>query len=62
MFKVHDPVKLASNELAEARRELLKAQTGLEYVQAMVAYHTARIARLENFVAEAQQNSLKGPL
>lgn len=61
MFKnMIDPARLAAAELKEAQRELLKAQTGLEYAQAMVTYHTARIKRLEPLVAAQQQNTLKG--
>lgn len=34
------------NELDEAERELLEAQTGLEYAHSIVQYNKARIARL----------------
>lgn len=33
-------------ELDEAKRELLKAQTGLDFATSMVAYNSARVARL----------------
>lgn len=44
-FKPH-PSDLMRREYDEARRELLVAQSGLEYAQAMVKYHSDRIARL----------------
>lgn len=44
------PDALAVAELEEARRELLKAQSGREYAAAMVAYHSARIERLSAIV------------
>ncbi len=40
--------KLIEDELAEARRSLLRAQTAVEYATATVYYHEARIARLES--------------
>jgi hypothetical protein len=38
---------VAQRELKESRLRLLEAQSALEYAQAMVAYHTQRIQRLE---------------
>ena len=38
---------LAQNELDDARRQLLQAQSGLDYSRSMVECHTARITRLE---------------
>lgn len=37
---------MAAHELAEAQRDLLQAESGLEYARAMVAYNRDRIARL----------------
>jgi hypothetical protein len=52
------PVTVAERELAEAQRCLLLAQTGLEYAQAMVGYHDARVKRLRAYVArEKAQDS-----
>lgn len=38
---------LARRELEEAQRELLEAETGMDFARAMVAYHTDRIDRLK---------------
>lgn len=45
-----DAMHLAVLELADAKRELLRAQTGLDYAFAMCKYHEARIARLEAYI------------
>lgn len=37
---------MALMELEDAKRELLAAQSGLEYAKAMVAYNEERVARL----------------
>ncbi len=38
---------LAQQELEDANRQLLTAHSGREYAEAMVTYHSARVARLE---------------
>lgn len=43
---------LALAELEEAKRELLRAQTNLDYAKAVVAYHQARITRLTQATEE----------
>lgn len=45
-----DAMHLAVLELADAKRERLKAQTGRDYADAMVRYHEARIKRLEEYI------------
>lgn len=45
-----DAMHLAVLELADAKRELLKAQSGRDYAQAMCEYHTNRISRLEKII------------
>lgn len=45
-----DSVQLALQELEEAERSLLIAQSGQEYAASMVAYHSARIVRLEQYI------------
>ena len=42
-----DHIAVAAVELTEARLQLLKAQTALEYASAMVSYHQTTITRLE---------------
>lgn len=41
---------LAQREYEEARRELLKAQSAYEYAAALVAYHKARVERLDSYL------------
>lgn len=41
---------VAQRELSEAKRELLKAQTGLDYAKAMVRYNEDRVARLQQYL------------
>jgi hypothetical protein len=43
---------LAAQELDSARRSLLEAHSAREYADAMVRYHTTRIARLRATLAE----------
>ena len=45
------PMELASRELDEAKRQLLEAQTGLDYAKRIVDYHADRIKRLTAYVA-----------
>lgn len=54
IFKQPGPKTLAARELEEAQRELLRAQSAMEYATNMVAYHQARIARLSVIVGTAK--------
>ena len=51
LFQKPSPMSLALQELDEARRELLNAETTAEYFRAQVEYQKARIRRLESFTA-----------
>jgi hypothetical protein len=42
--------ELAVSELEEARRELLRSQTHMEYYGAQVDYLETRIARLDKYI------------
>ncbi|MGB4448700.1 MAG: hypothetical protein WBI92_11765 [Cloacibacterium sp.] len=44
---------VAQEELYEAEKALLAAQTKLEYAQANVDAHAARVARLKKFTANS---------
>ena len=44
-------LELAQRELAEAKVDILKAFTSLEYADAMVRYNQARIDRLTDYIA-----------
>lgn len=52
MFFKPNLVKTAADELYDAERKLLEAQTGLEYAKSQVDYQTARVARLREYLAE----------
>jgi hypothetical protein len=41
-------------ELAEAEHALLKAETGVEYAQALVIYNKNRVKRLSAYVKEQE--------
>ena len=58
-FSKPTPYQLAADELAEAQRKLLEAQTGLEYAKAMVEYNTNRVARLQKFVSDVPKSNNK---
>ena len=45
---------LAQQELNDAERELLRAQSTQEYCTAMVQYNEDRIARLRAFIKETE--------
>jgi len=43
-------LELAQRELDEAKVDILKAYTSLEYAQAMVQYNSQRIDRLTDYI------------
>ena len=45
---------MAIKELEEAKRELLRSQSALDYTKRMVEYHQDRIKRLSAYVAKDQ--------
>ena len=47
LFAAPSARELAQRELDEAERELLKAQTALDYAACVTDYHQARIVRLK---------------
>lgn len=47
IFRLPSPEILDRRELIEAKRELRKAQTAMEYAQSQVQFNVTRIARLE---------------
>lgn len=50
LFETPSALRLAQVELDSAKRELLKAQTAVEYARNIAVYNQERIARLEKFV------------
>ena len=52
VFAKPTPLELATEELVQAERAKLEAETGCEYADALVKYNTARIARLRKYINE----------
>lgn len=54
-FKLPTPAQKAARDLAQAELQLLDAHTSAEHANAMLAYHTKRVARLRALVAAHDQ-------
>ena len=50
MCKRVTPVEAVTHELMEAEHQLLKAETGVEYAQALVTYNKNRVKRLKAYL------------
>lgn len=50
IYTTPSPEALALQELEEAKRKLLDAQSGREYADSMCKYHEARIKRLNTYL------------
>ena len=50
VFTQPNALELATQELADAERELLSAQTAVDYAKAMVSYNEDRVRRLRTFI------------
>ena len=57
IFKVITPAQAISAELAEAEHALLRAETGVEYAQALVTYNKNRVKRLKAYQAPAEEKA-----
>lgn len=57
IFKRISPADAIANELAEAEMELLKAETGVEYAQALVSYNKNRVKRLKAYLVPPEEKS-----
>lgn len=55
LFETPSASRLAQVELDTAKRELLKAQTAVEYARNIAAYNQERITRLEQFVVNNKE-------
>lgn len=51
-FPKPSPRALAVQELEDAQRELLQAQSGKEYSMSIEAYNAARVARLTEYLKD----------
>ena len=54
LFQRITPLKAVTTELAEAEMNLLRAETGVEYAQSLVAYNKARVKRLSAYLKEQE--------
>jgi len=52
-FRVPSADELAVAELEDAKRQLLHAQTAMDYSRRMVDYHSDRVKRLNAYIAKA---------
>lgn len=52
-------LEIAAEELAEAERKKMEAQTGVEYSSAIVTYRTAQIKRLKAQINELSKEQKK---
>jgi len=50
MLKTVTPAQAVAHELQHAEHELLRAETGVEYAQALVAYNKNRVKRLKAYL------------
>ena len=57
IFKVITPAQAIAAELAEAEHQLLKAETGVEYAQALVTYNKNRVKRLKAYQTPAEEKT-----
>lgn len=55
MMRAVTPAQAVAGELVEAEMALLRAETGVEYAQALVTYNKNRIKRLKAHVANAEE-------
>ena len=53
LFKRWTPAQAIAAELVEAEHSLLRAETGVEYAQALVTYNKNRVKRLKAYLAPA---------
>ena len=57
LFKRLTPAQAIAAELAEAEHALLRAETGVEYAQALVTYNKNRIKRLKAYQAQVEDKA-----
>jgi hypothetical protein len=55
LLKAATPAQAIAAELAEAEMALLKAETGVEWAQASVAFNKNRIKRLKAYLVNTEE-------
>lgn len=51
------PSQAMARELLQAEMELLRAETGVEYAQAVVTYNKQRVKRLKAYLAPVEEKT-----
>ncbi len=57
VMKSVTPAQAIVRELVEAEMALLRAETGVEYAQALVTYNKQRVKRLKAYLAPVEEKS-----
>jgi hypothetical protein len=57
LFKRLTPAQAIAAELAEAEHALLRAETGVEYAQALVTYNKNRVKRLKAYQTPTEEKA-----
>ena len=57
IFKVITPAQAIAAELAEAEMALLRAETGVEWAQASVAFNKNRVKRLKAYQTPVEEKA-----
>jgi len=55
MLKTVTPAQAVAHELMHAEHELLKAESGVEYASALVAYNKNRVKRLKAYLVNTEE-------
>ena len=57
IFKVITPAQAIAAELEQAEHALLRAETGVEYAQALVTYNKNRVKRLKAYQTPVEEKA-----
>ena len=57
LMKSVTPAQAVASELLEAEMALLRAETGVEYAQALVTYNKNRVKRLKAYQTPAEEKA-----
>ena len=55
MLKTVTPTQAVTHELMHAEHQLLAAESGVEYAQALVTYNKQRVKRLKAYLANTEE-------
>lgn len=55
MLKTVTPTQAVAHELLHAEHDLLRAETGVEYAQALVTYNKQRVKRLKAYLDKTEE-------